>query len=180
MTPDQRIQVWMAVGTWFTGLATVAAVIVALYFSRKADKVRLRVSAGLRVFILGDGSPSQWHLVIDVTNVGERPVTVNSVGWAVGKGKDRRHGVQTVSGPFTKQYPIELAYGKNAGFMVSFSVSPNWLREFATGFVKDVSDKSLKTLVAQIYTSVGQTVEVQPEKELLKEVKKAALAERAE
>ena len=34
----------------------------------------------------------------------------------------------------------------------------------ATSFVKDVSDKSLKTLVVQIHTSVGQTVEVRPEK----------------
>jgi hypothetical protein len=46
----------------------------------------------------------------------------------------------------------------------------------ATSFVKDVSDKSLKTLVVQIHTSVGQTVEVRPEKGLLEVVKKAAVA----
>jgi hypothetical protein len=168
------------VGTWFTGFATVAAVIVALYFSRKADRVRLKASAGLREIILGDGSPFQRHLVIDVTNVGERPVTINSVGWAVGKGKHRRFAMQTVSGPFTKQYPIELAHGKSASFMVSFVVTPNWAREFSTGFVRDVSDRALKTLVALVHTSVGQTVEVRPEEELLREVKETALAARAQ
>jgi len=37
--------------------------------------------------------------------------------------------------------------------------TPNWLKDFATGFVKDLSDRSLKTLVALAHTSVGQTVD---------------------
>ena len=44
--------------------------------------------------------------------------------------------------------------------------------EFATGFVRDLSDRNLKTLVAQIHTSVGQTVEVKPENGLLEALKK--------
>jgi hypothetical protein len=50
--------------------------------------------------------------------VGERSVTINTVGWAVGKRKHRSFGIQTVSGPYTKQYPVELAHGKSADFMV--------------------------------------------------------------
>lgn len=61
----------------------------------------------------------------------------------------------------------------SANFMVSFLATPNWLTEFATGVVKDLSDKSLKTVVALVHTSVGQTVEVQPEKGLLERLKKA-------
>jgi hypothetical protein len=175
MTLDQKIQVWVAVGTWIAGLGTLSAVIVALYFSRRVEKVRLKVHVGLREVILGDGSPFQRHLGISVTNLGERPVTINSVGWAVGKRKQRRFALQPVSGPHTNQWPIELAHGKSANFMVSFLAIPNWPREFATGFVKDLSDKSLKTLVAQVHTSVGQTVEVHPEKNLLEEVKMAGL-----
>jgi hypothetical protein len=173
MTLDQKIQIWVAIGTWVAGLGTLAAVIVALYLSRRVEKVRLKVHVGLRLVVLGDGSPFQRHLGIGVTNLGERPVTINTVGWAVGKGKQRRFAVQPVYGPYTNQYPIELAHGKSANFMVSFLVVPEWLKEFATGFVKDLSDKSLKTLVAQIFTSVGQTVEVHPEKELLEELRKA-------
>lgn len=94
--------------------------------------------------MLGDGSPFQEHLDINVTNLGERPVTINSVGWAVGKRKHRRYCIQTVSGPHTRQYPIELAHGKSADFMVSFLATPTWVKDFATGFIKDLSDKSLK------------------------------------
>jgi len=112
--------------------------------------------------------------------LGERPVTVNTVGWAVGKRKQRRFAMQTVSGPHTDQYPIELAHGKSANFMVSFVATPDWPKEFATGFVKDLSDESLKTLVVQVHTSVGQTVEVHPENDLLDELKKADLSARAE
>jgi hypothetical protein len=59
--------------------------------------------------------------------------------------------------------------------MVSLGETPNWYREFATGFVQDLSEESLKTLVAQIHTSVGQTIEVHPEKELLNALKTAAI-----
>lgn len=172
MTLDQKLQVWIALGTWVAGLGSFAAVIVALYLSRRVEKVRLKIHVGLRVVIIGDGSPFQKHIAISVTNLGERPVTINSVGWAVGRRRKRRVAMQPVSGPHTNQYPIELAHAKSANFMVSFLATPNWLKEFANGFVKDLSDKSLKTLVAQVHTSVGQTVEVHPEKDLLEELKK--------
>jgi hypothetical protein len=174
MTLDQKIQIWVAVGTWVAGLATLAAVVVALYLARRTEKVRFKVHAGLRLVVIGDGSPFQEHLSISVTNLGERPVTINSVGWAIGRGRQRRYCIQPVSGPFTTQYPVELAHGKNANFMVSFLATPNWLHEFATGFVKDLSDRSLKTLVAQVHTAVGQTVEVRPESDLLQRLKEAA------
>jgi hypothetical protein len=72
MTLDQKIQIWVAVGTWLAGLATLAAVIVALRLAKRIEKVRLKVHAGLRVLIMGDGSPFQKHLAISVTNLGER------------------------------------------------------------------------------------------------------------
>ena len=172
MTLDQKIQIWVAVGTWVAGLATLAAVIVALRLAKQVEKVKLRVYAGLRELVMGDGSPFQEHLCINVTNLGERAVTANSVGWAVGKGKQRRFAFQTLAAVYSAQYPVELAYGKAANFMVSFLVVPNWTKDFATGFVRDLSDRNLKTLVAQIHTSVGQTVEVKPENDLLEALKK--------
>lgn len=173
MTLDQEIQVWVAVGTWVAGLATLTAAVVALYLARRSERVRLKVRVGLTEVIIGDGSPFQKHLDISVTNIGERPVTINTVGWAIGKGKHRRYCIQTVSGPFTTQYPVELAHGKTANFMVSFVATPNWSEEFARGFVEDTSGRALKTLVAQIHTSVGQTIEVRPEGNLIEQLRKA-------
>jgi hypothetical protein len=73
MTIDQKIQLWMVVGTWFAGLGTVAAVIVALYLSRRVEKVHLKVTAYMDEVLLGDGSPPEDHFSINVTNLGERP-----------------------------------------------------------------------------------------------------------
>jgi hypothetical protein len=48
MTLDQKIQIWVAVGTWVAGLATLAAVIVALRLAKQVEKVKLKVQVGLR------------------------------------------------------------------------------------------------------------------------------------
>lgn len=173
MTLDQQIQVWNAIGTWVAGIATFAAVLVSLYLARRGDRIRLKLFAGLRLVIRGDGSPPEEHLNIGVTNLGDRSVTVNTVGWAVGKRKQRRYCIQTVSGPWTAKYPIELAHGKSANFMVSFIHTPTWLPEFANEFLKSLSDKEIDTLVVQAHTSVGQTIEAKPENDLIERLKKA-------
>jgi len=125
--------------------------------------------------IIGDGTPPMEHVHFNVTNLGERPVTINNIGWRVGKGKQRRYCIQPVSGPFTSHYPIELAHGKNATFMVSLQDVPDWMREFAQ-FAPDLSDRTMRTLVAQIFTSVGQTIEVRPEQPLVSHIQGAGRA----
>ena len=168
----------MVVGTWFAAIATIAAVAVALWLSRRSEEVRLKAYAGLRDIIRGDGTPAETHLIISVTNLSERPVTITSVGWAVGKRKRQRFAVQTMSGRFTHQYPVELAHGKTADFTVSFVATPDWPKDFASGFIKDLSDRHLKTLIALIQTSVGQMVKVRPEPELLQALKNAGASDR--
>lgn len=159
MTLDQKIQVWMVIGTWLAGIGTLAAVIIALHLARRSERIRLKVHVGHRVVVIGDGSPFQEHVSISVTNLGER-----------------RYCLQPVSGPFTTPYPMELTHGKCANFLVSFLATPNWLRDFATGFVRDLSDGSTRTLVAQIHTSVGKTVEVKPEADLIRRLRESAAA----
>lgn len=173
MTLDQQLQLWNVIGTWLSSLGTVAAVVVALYLSRRVERIRLKVAVGLREVWVGDGSPAQAHVCFDVTNIGERAVTINTVGWAVGKRKKRKYAIQPVSGRFTQQYPIELAHGHKATFMVSLQVVPDWIQDLAHRFVEDLSDRSLNTLVAQIHTSVGQTIEIKPETELIEAIKGA-------
>ena len=167
MTLDQTIQVWDAVGNWLAGAATVAAVIISLRLARRAERIRLRTNVGLRLVFAGDGTPAEEHVAFVVVNLGDRPVTVHSIGWRVGKGKDRRMGLQPVYGQYTEQYPKQLAHGEQATFMVSLMVIPSWPREFATDFVKS---SRLSTLRALIHTSVGETIEVVPEPDLLKKL----------
>ena len=165
MTFEQKVQLWMVVGTWFAGLATLAAVIMALYFSRRAEKVRLKIFVGIRQLIHGDGSPFEDHVCFGVTNVGERPVIITTVGWVVGKRKKRRYCVQLFTSR-SQQCPVELTHGKNAQLVVSLTEMPNWASDFKK-WIDDISDQSLKTLRVQVFTSVGQTFEIKPEGSLV-------------
>ena len=160
MTLDQQLALWNVIGTWVAGIATLAAVLVALYLARKSEGIRLKVHVGLREVVEGDGTPPKEHLSFDVTNLGGRPVTINSIGWAIGRRKNRRFAIQPTSGRFTCEYPKELTYGKQASFMVSFAHTLNWPENFMKGFVRE---SEIKTLVGQVHTSVGTTINTKPE-----------------
>lgn len=177
MTLDQKIQICIAIGSWFAGVGTVAATIVALHLARRVEKLRLRIRVGLMQVVMGDGTPFQEHLGIDVTNAGERAVTINAIGWAVGNGKRRKYAIQPLHSPHSAQCPIELAYGKSAKFLVSFDVMPNWARDFGTDFVQDLSEKHLKTLVVQVHTPLG-LVEARPMANVLERIRSAARGSR--
>jgi len=174
VTVDQQIAVWNAVGTWVAGIATLCAVLVSLHLARRSERIRIRGSAGIRLITEGDGTPAEQHVQISAVNHGDRVVIVNSVGWRVGKRDDTRFCIQPVSGRWTQDYPKQLAHGEQASFLVSFKATPEWPTHFARTFVRDISDKNLKTLRALIYTSLGQTIEVVPEPDLLKKLREAA------
>ena len=167
MTFEQKVQLWMVVGTWVAGLATLGAVMTSLYFARSAEKVRLRIFVGIRVAFSGDGSLGKDYVCFDATNVGERPVIITTVGWVVGKRKkNRKYCIQPLFESWSQQCPVELTHGKNAKLMVPLDGSPGWVRGFKE-FLDDTSDQSLKTLRAQVFTSVGKTFEIKPEGSLI-------------
>lgn len=171
MTLDQQIQVWNAVGTWLAGIATFLAVIVSLHLARKSEKVNLRTSVGIRLIFEGDGTPAEENVVFSAVNLGGRPVNVVSVGSCAGKGKAKRFCIQPVAGHYTHQYPKQLAHGEQATFLVSFLAAPNWSKDFAKSFVEDLSEKNLKTLRGLVNTSVGKSIEVVPEKNLIERLR---------
>lgn len=174
MTIDQQISIWNAAGTWVAGIATLLAVLVSLHLARRSERVRIKGTAGLRLIFAGDGTPAEEHLQIGVVNHGDRVVIVNSVGWRIGKKGGSRFCIQPVSGKWTQDYPKQLAHGEQASFLVSFKATPDWPTNFAKEFVRDVSDKNLKTLRALVHTSLGQTIEVVPEHDLLLKLRKVA------
>lgn len=171
MTLADKIALWSAIGTWVAGLATTAAVIFSLYLLRRSEKVRLSVRAGLRILI-GDGYPQREVLMIEVTNLSDRTVTVNSVGWSYGRKKDRRLCLQLLSSD-SHQYPLSLAHGHTGFFQYSITDHPQALVQFVKGYLRgNVTD--LSTLRAQVHTSVNQTVDVKPEDELLQRIRAIA------
>lgn len=165
MSFDQKIQILNMLGTWVAGLGAIFAAVVALWLARRVEKVKLKSYVGLQM-IVGGGIPQEC-LNFSVTNIGERPVTIVSIGWRIGSGKSRKSAIQTLTGSSPSQCPKKIEYGEMASFMVNFSESPDWMKEFVERFI---SDKPIKTLRAQIHTSIGHTEDVKPEKEFLAEL----------
>ncbi|MGH9622655.1 MAG: hypothetical protein ACRD45_23480 [Bryobacteraceae bacterium] len=155
MTLDQKIQIWVAIGEWIAGIGTIAATVVALYLAKRAEKLRLKVRVELMQVVMSDGTLFQDHLGIDVTNAGERPVTIDTIGWAVGKGKKRKYAVQPLHSPHSQQCPIELSYGKAAKFSC-FVRCCTELGARVRGRLcpRPLREKS-KTLVVQVQTALG-------------------------
>lgn len=73
-----------AIGQVLGTFATVAAVGLSLWIVLSERRPKLRVSAGLRLAIPGDGTPADDVIVITVANVGLRRVTCTSLGWRTG------------------------------------------------------------------------------------------------
>ncbi len=195
MTFDQKIQIWNTIGTWIAGIGTLIAVVVALCLSRKAEKVNLKVNAGI-VTSMGDGHP-QKYVMVKTTNLADRDITINSIGWTIGKGKEKKFSLQAINHPkydykilpynldpdfpgppelltsiktpqssFCDQYPIKLHHGNSANFFIPLDSSSEWVQS-ALKFVSDSGNNNLKTFKTQIHTSVGKTIEKSVAKELL-------------
>ena len=97
--------------------------------------------------------------------MGERPVSINSLGWSIGRRKSQRVCIQTIPPSSSANYPKRIEYGEEA--MFSVDDFPAWASYFKGVFLKDSNDRDLKTLRLQIHTSVGHTEIVVPESGLL-------------
>ncbi len=173
MTFDQKIQIINSIGVWFAAIATFLAVILSLHLAKRSEKIKLKVYVGMRVIFDGDGSPQRNYVGITVTNIADRIVTINSVGWTVGKKKKKKHCIQPFRSNESSQCPLILSYGESGTFLIPLDIESSWINSFSNDFVEDCSENNLKTLRLQVHTSVGKTIEIVPEKNLLEELIKA-------
>lgn len=82
---------WEAIGTWFTGVATFAAVAVSLWLARRQNRPQLRLWADKQKLISGlpHGTASirpadfPSKVVVEFANAGAIPVRVSGVWWAL-------------------------------------------------------------------------------------------------
>ena len=167
MTLDQRIQIWNVVGIWLAGIKTFLADLRSLYLARKGEAVKEQATGGILVVFAGYLSLAGEHLDFGIVNLGDRPVNIVSIGWPVSHRKNKRFYIQPFKGQYTQQYPKQHVHGEQTSFLVSFDASPNWLRDFASNFVQNITEANIKTLRALMHTSVGKAIEVVPEKNLI-------------
>jgi hypothetical protein len=174
LTTDQVIQVWNAVGTWVAGLATTSAVIVSLELARRQTRVRLHASIGIRS-IIGDGEHLRNIVTLSVTNLGERPVRIDSASWKFPPGKiGYQYGLQNFGGPYSAPLPKELVHGERATFTYS-DEDFAWTKWLLKDFPEARNERWLRRLRFHINTSVNQTVKIKPERTLIERIKEASV-----
>ena len=167
MTPFE----WLSVGaSGLAALGTIMASVVALWLAQSSQRVKLKTFLGVRESVGPQGQAT--FVLFDVTNIGERPVTIASIGWRIGKKKgDRRQCLIPLTGPPGDRVPKTIAHGERAFFVVLAKGSEMWIPDFVAQFVNDVSESSIRTLRGQVHTSVGHTETVVPEGNFVDELR---------
>lgn len=164
LTFDQKVQLWNTAGTWFAGIAGVAAVITSLYLATRTSRVRLKAYATMMLAV-GHGGPNERLVGVSVTNVGERPVTITGISWRVGRRKSMRYAAQMWTVHLSSHLPCELAHGHTGDFRLSLDEAPAWPQMFREKILKD---DYLDTLRIVISSSVGTDVVVRPAESILR------------
>lgn len=160
-----------------SAIATAAAVIVSLYLATRRPVPELQGFAGIKTLVSGPGAARPEFLHIRVTNVGQAPATVTTVGWRVPHWyrKKRLHAYQDVSTVPTSALrnpalPATLQHGEQLDFWLPLSGSLNWLDGIERHgiFAEHLTTrKSLKRLRAVVYASVGDGTEIELDSNLL-------------
>ena len=166
MTFDEHMQVLGVLGSWLAGLGSLAAVIVALWLARRGTRVRLHSTVGLRVMVGGE-IVRQECLQISTTNLGERPVVIDTIVWRVGKRKNTRHAIPFFSDGLSDRLPKRLEHGETATFRIFFPEPSIWVRDHFAGLVDRQAGRPGKSLRFEIHTSTGHRETVVPEQPVL-------------
>lgn len=150
--------------SWFSAIGTISVEIVAIWVAKRIEKVKLKVWVGMRILI--DGQNKQEFLVFSATNLSERPVTITSIDWRIGRmKKNRRRAIQLLHEISPNQYPRKLEYSDSVMFFSRLNRDEKVINSFKENVIVD---QSVDSLEAEFHTSVGAIVRVKSEEEFLK------------
>lgn len=157
--------------TWCAAFGTTGAVIVALWLARRTEKVRL--NASVSVSVMFESGRSEEGVLITVINLGDRPVTIASVSWGIGK--VREDSLSVIDKNVLNQCPVKLEHGEPKHFFTPFFQHGrrSLLRSLVSG-LQITTRKQIQALRVQVHTSVGYTKYVVPTEGLLKRLEEAA------
>lgn len=154
------LQLWSVIGTWVAGLGTVSAVIISLWLALHHNKIKLKVTAGHRLVITPGEEDAPEFCSIHVVNVGVKPAKIISVSWRVGRGKNKRHMIQSFNIQPYETVPKLLTEGEDVSFMVPFNYDGSdrdWIVRFPKYLVDNGAPNIIKTLKVGVHTSVGDS-----------------------
>jgi len=152
---------------WLSAFGTIAAVIVALYFARIDKRVRLEVTAGIRLMVTpGVPGPPPEYLAIHIVNTGHREAQVTNIGWKVGFFKKKLAVQMTIKDGLSSDLPVRLKDGQEANYYIPLSENTNWLKEFVHDFLPNKFGLRSRFIKVTVHTSIGKSFEAQIEKGL--------------
>jgi hypothetical protein len=166
---DETQKLWAFVNSfaeWFSALATIGAVVGALYLARR-DDLKLRVSAGLRIIVVGPpGAPRPEVVHVTVVNVGRRPAQVETLNWRIGRFRRSWFFWMRPVEFNSSALPIRLEEGQRATYSMAAERTPEIFEPLA----RDVTRSWVRRRFAPVYvlanTSTGQTFAQQVERDL--------------
>lgn len=156
---------WSMIGTWLASIGTIAAVITSLYLARKNEKVNLLINSNL-IFLVGylrEYSNDDHYVCIEVTNNGNKPVTIQNIAWKMSKKKS--FIVPMNPNPITDTLPKMINYGETVRWAIEVNAIKNiW----APDFVRDgIKRKDVKKWKIAVSLSTGEAITVKPNSRII-------------
>ncbi len=156
---------WSMIGTWFSGVATFAAVCVSLHLGMKKPKAHISCKIGESIIF--EGPYEQRGISIVITNLALNTVKITSLCW------DFKKDV-TFFQPFhssrSMQLPQKLDYGEQATFWIDLKNNESWIVNVAEGL--KVHGADLNDLSLEVNTTTGESFSFKVNDSLMKKIRK--------
>jgi len=151
---------WSMIGTWLASIGTIAAVMTSLYLARKNDKVNLIVTSKL-IFLfeyLREYTDDDHYVCIEITNNGNKPVTIQNIAWKMSKNKFVI--VPMNPNPITDTLPKMINYGETVRWAIKVNaIKTLWIPDF----IKDgIKRKQVKKWKITVSLTTGEIIMVKP------------------
>ena len=163
-------ETWVFINTfapWLAALGTITVVIVTLYFARRDKRIRLEVSAGVRLTVTpGVNEKYPEYLQIRIVNMGHREAQVTSIGWKIGLFKKKLAVQITIKDGLSSDIPVRLKDGEEASYYIPIDDDTEWIQGFANDFLNRNIKFRSRFISVCAYTSVGSSFESRIEKGL--------------
>lgn len=160
-----------AIAAISSAIGTIAAVIVALYLARRDEMLRLRASVARGDVISKIDSRSV--VMINISNIGRRPVQITSLGWRIGFAKKRHYFLKLdENDPDNHPLPNKLGDGDQAHYFISAPDFDRLMDEIIDGLSWMQRNFVARSMRFLIHTSAGKVFVVKPAKDLRTHVMK--------
>lgn len=166
---------WEAIGTWVAAVGTVGAIWTALSIARRDNAVRLKINVTVGQIV---GDPlipmQQRHLWITVTNLGRRPLMLQTISWRSGLLPAKWHflgriyAVQNAMAPQGPNLPLKMEDGDVANWMIPLD---HWLADDISKLIAKPHWLGIRTLRVMAYASTGDSVWAAPSPSLRESIR---------